>query len=47
MGVKRTQKKKGGTRKHGRSKRKGADQALSLYVKGKISFEQYNKTKKH
>lgn len=34
------QRKKGGTRKHGRNKR-AKDQAMSAYVRGKITFEQY------
>ena len=38
------QKKKGGAKKHGRNKRP-ADVATSAYVRGKISFEQYCKTK--
>jgi len=35
---------KGGSKKHGRSKRL-KDSAMSLYVKGKISFETYAKRK--
>lgn len=34
-----------GSRKHGRSKRKGMDTALSLYVRNKISPEAYFKAK--
>jgi len=43
--VKNVQRKKGGDKKHGRNKR-GVDQATSLYARGKISFEQYEKLKK-
>jgi len=35
---------KGGKKKIGRSKRP-VDQAMSAYVRGKISFEQYRKRK--
>ena len=38
-------KKKGGSKKYGRSKRKGLDTALSAYVRNKISAEQYFKQK--
>jgi ribosomal protein L27 len=38
--------KKGGARKIGRQARKGKDNALSAYVRGRISFEQYQKQKK-
>ena len=41
---KQTQKKKGGSKKYGRNKR-GIDQATSLYVRDKITFEQYKKMK--
>ena len=41
----KTQKKKGGSKKHGRNKR-GVDQAMSLYVRGKISFDQYERIKR-
>jgi uncharacterized membrane protein len=39
---------KGGQRKHGRSKRKAQARgtALSRYIRGKISFEQYQKETK-
>lgn len=38
-----TQKKQGkGSRKHGRNKRP-VNQAMSAYVRGKISFENYRK----
>lgn len=41
MSRKKAEKRKGGTRKHGRSKRpKGV---LSSYVRNKISFENYAK----
>jgi hypothetical protein len=42
--VKKPQKVKGGARKIGRGKR-SVDQATSLYVRGKISYEQYKKLK--
>ena len=38
------QKKKGGSKKHGRNKRP-VDQPTSLYVRGKVTFEQYAKLK--
>lgn len=44
MSEKKTQKKKGGAKKYGRNKR-GVDQATSLYVRGKITFEQYKRMK--
>jgi len=34
---------KGGSRKHGRSKRKNSNSPIALYVKNKISFETYAK----
>lgn len=42
MSRKQSQKKKGGDKKHGRNKRP-KDQALSSYVRGNITFEQYKK----
>ena len=42
MSKHKTQKKKGGEKKYGRNK-KGVDLATSLYVRGKITFEQYKK----
>ena len=36
----RIQKQKGGTKKYGRNKRL-ANQSMSAYVRGKISFETY------
>jgi len=44
--MKTTSKKKGGSAKIGRNKR-AKDQATSLFVKGKITFEQYQKKKGH
>jgi hypothetical protein len=38
----KTQKKKGGAKKHGRNKRP-VNSAMSAYVRGKITFEQYQK----
>lgn len=37
-------KKSGGSRKYGRNTR-GVNQAMSLYSRGKISFEKYQKMK--
>jgi hypothetical protein len=45
MASSQNQKKKGGAKKYGRNKR-GVDQATSLYVRGKITFEKYQKMKK-
>jgi uncharacterized membrane protein len=42
--MKKTQKKKGGSKKHGRNKR-AVDQATSLFTRGKITYEQYKKMK--
>jgi hypothetical protein len=42
---KKTQKKKGGARKHGRNKRP-VNSAMSAYVRGKITFESYQKQTK-
>lgn len=42
----KSQKRKGGLRKIGRSKRKGLDLVLSSFVRGKISGEKYMKEKK-
>lgn len=42
--MKTPSKKKGGSKKHGRNKRP-VEQAISLYVRGKITFEQYAKLK--
>lgn len=42
MSKQKIQKKKGGSKKHGRNKR-GVDDATSAYAKGKITFEQYMK----
>lgn len=42
MSKKSNQKKSGGDKKHGRNKRP-KNQALSSYVRGKITFEQYKK----
>ena len=36
--------KSGGARKYGRNRRT-KDQAISLYIKNRISFEKYQKTK--
>ena len=44
MARQKTQKKKGGDKKHGRN-RLGVDAATSKYVRGKITFEQYRKMK--
>jgi len=44
MSSKKIQKVKGGGRKIGRNKRP-KDQNLSSYVRGKITFEQYEKRK--
>lgn len=38
--MKKQGQKSGGSRKYGRNKR-ARNQAMSLYVKGKITFEQY------
>jgi len=38
----KTQKKKGGAKKYGRNKRP-VNSAMSAYVRGKITFEQYQK----
>lgn len=43
MATKQNQ-KKGGSRKHGRNKRP-VNSAMSAYVRDKISFETYQKTK--
>ena len=44
----KTQKKKGGSKKIGRTKRKnqGKQSPLSKYVRGVISFEQYSRLTK-
>ena len=42
--MEKKQRKKGGTRKIGRSKR-AKDYVMSAYVRGKISFESYAKSK--
>jgi hypothetical protein len=39
---KKTQKRKGGEKKYGRNKRP-VNSAMSAYVRGKISFESYQK----
>jgi hypothetical protein len=39
---KKTQKKKGGAKKYGRNKRP-VNSAMSAYVRGKITFEAYQK----
>jgi hypothetical protein len=39
---KKTQKKKGGEKKYGRNKR-SVNSAMSAYIRGKISFESYQK----
>lgn len=43
--MKNVQKKKGGSKKHGRNKRV-VDSATSLYARGKITFEKYQKMKR-
>ena len=45
MSKQKTQKKKGGAKKYGRNKRP-VDFATSLYVRGKITFEKYQKMKR-
>jgi len=40
--VKKEGRKSGGAKKHGRNKR-AVDQAVSLYAKGRITFEKYQK----
>jgi hypothetical protein len=42
---KKTQKKKGGEKKYGRNKRP-VNSAMSAYVRGKISFDGYQKQNK-
>jgi uncharacterized protein YbcV (DUF1398 family) len=42
---KKTQKKKGGEKKYGRNKRL-VNSAMSAYVRGKITFETYQKQTK-
>jgi hypothetical protein len=42
---KKTQKKKGGEKKYGRNKRP-VNSAMSAYVRGKITFESYQKQMK-
>ena len=42
MAKKKEQKKKGGAKKYGRNKRP-VNSAMSAYVRGKISFENYLK----
>lgn len=42
---KKQNQKGAGSRKHGRSKR-AVNQLMSLYVRGKISFEKYYKSNK-
>ena len=44
MSKQKIQKKKGGSKKHGRNKR-AVDQATSDFAKGKITFEQYKRRK--
>jgi len=44
MSRKKSEKKRSGNKKHGRNKRL-VDQAMSAYVRGKISFETYQKRK--
>jgi hypothetical protein len=43
--AKKTQKQKGGSKKHGRNKRP-VNSAMSSYVRGKISFDSYQKQTK-
>ena len=45
MSEKETQKKKGGSKKHGRNKRP-VNSTMSAYVRGKITFENYQKQSK-
>ena len=43
--IKSQNRKSGGDKKHGRNK-KPADHPTSMYVRGKITFEQYMKMRK-